>query len=131
MPSTSSGTGIMNGYNTVIELVEITEMMSENVPSTGSGIGILNGYNTVIVWSRNHQMNKIALQQAQCPKMLVEVNFTKIASISSIPTSNVILSGVEGYYLADLSSLRDKNVITRFYNSLANSNLAPLKTQEK
>ena len=33
----------------------------------------------------------------------------KIASISKIPTSNVILSGVEGYYLADLSHLRDKN----------------------
>ena len=33
VPSTSSGTESSNKYNTVIELVEITERMSENVPS--------------------------------------------------------------------------------------------------
>jgi len=33
--------------------------------------------------------------------------------------------------ISDLQSFRDNNLITRFYNSLANSNFAPLKTQEK
>ena len=47
MPSTGSGTE----SNTVIELVEITGSMSENVPSTGSG----TESNTVIERSRNHR----------------------------------------------------------------------------
>ena len=55
VPSTGSGTESSSKYKAVIELVEITGIMSENVPSTGSGTGSSNKYKTVIERSRNHR----------------------------------------------------------------------------
>ena len=52
MPSTGSGTGSSNKYNTVIERSRNhREDENENVPSTGSG----TESNTVIERSRNHR----------------------------------------------------------------------------
>ena len=49
MPSTGSGTGSSNKYNTVIERSRNhREDENENVPSTGSGTESSSKYNTVI-----------------------------------------------------------------------------------
>ena len=69
MPSTGSGTGSSSKYKAVIELVEITERMSENVPSTGSG----TESNTVIERSRNHLRNKITSENQQLHDDLVKL----------------------------------------------------------
>ena len=48
VPSTSSGTESSSKYKAVIEPVEITGKRNKNVPSTSSGTETDNKYNTVI-----------------------------------------------------------------------------------
>ena len=68
VPSTGSGTGIMNGYNKVIEPVEITGR-NKNLPSIGSGTGSSSKYNTVIELVEITGMRiRMCLRQAQAPK---------------------------------------------------------------
>ena len=88
VPSTGSGTGSSNKYNTVIELVEITGMMSENVPSTSSGI------------------NFRCLRQAQAPGVVINITrWLGGAEITENMSENVpsTSSGTESNTVAERS----------------------------